>query len=703
MEAQILYRAFLSYSHSDRSLAAWLHRTLESYRVPAKLVGTSTAAGPVPPRLTPIFRDREELAAAANLGESIGSALAQSSALIVICSPAAARSRWVDEEIRCFKRLHGEKRIFAVIAAGEPGACNLPGREAEECFPPALRFHVGRDGVVTNDPAEPIATDLRVSGDGKRHGKLKLVAGLLGLRLDDLTQREAQRRQRRLTYAAAASLAGMTLTSGLAIAANDARQEAQLQRNEAQHQRAEAEGLIEFMLTDLRQKLEPVGRLNALDGVGHRALAYYDQQQLRSLDSNSLGRRSRALHLIGEMRNLRGDTTGALSAFRRAAATTGELLARAPEQEQQIFDHSQSVFWVGYVGWQRGSLEEAEQSFRDYHALAGKLVASDPSRPEWQMEAGHAAMNLGTLLLERGDAEDASSMFRSAADGYRRADQPDGQSQYYAAQAAGWSARAQEDLGQIASALRSREQQVRIYETMPEDARAQAGLVVAFREVGRLNLALGHAATARDYAERSVQLGAALRRLEPENRLWAEMALSARIEQAGTLLEVGERTGACANLDDTLADIEAMVRRDRTNIQWQTELRAPALLLASRCAAPAGAPRMAALMERFLADVARLRITDRAQRVSVARAQAALGDLVAASRPNDARRHRQAAQAALAALSLPPASLGALHNAKLLAHLGRTRESRALLSTINRTEFRHPALGRYTSRQAPRA
>lgn len=687
----IEYRAFLSYSHSDHRLAASLHRALEAYRVPAKLVGTPTPAGPVPTRLAPIFRDREELALAASLSQSIELALSQSAALIVICSPAAAASRWVNEEVRTFKKIHGDSRVFAVIGSGEPWASRVPGRDEQECFPAAIRFDVDGDGNVTDSPAEPIAADLRKEGDGKRNGQLKLIASLLGVRLDDLIQRETQRRNRRLRFLAAASLAGMAVTTGLSVVAVQARME-------SEEQRGAAEGLIEYMLTDLRQKLEPVGRLNALDGVGHRALDYYDQQQLQSLDSDSLGRRSRALLLIGEMRNLRGDTTGALSVFRRAAATTGELLARAPDQEQQIFDHSQSVFWVGYVGWQRGRLDEAERSFRDYHALAGKLVAANPKRAKWQMEAGHAAMNLGTLLLERGDVEVASAMFRSAAQSYGRAGRGDDQSRYYAAQAAGWSARAHEDLGQLGRALQSREEQVRIYQAMPEDARAQAGLAVAFREVGRLSLALGRTGPARDFAERSVQLGAALLRLEPENRLWAEMALSARIEQAATLVALGNRTSACVTVDETLADVEEMVRRDRTNVQWQTELRAPVLLLASRCAAPAEVPRTASLLEKFLVDVARLPVTDRAQRVSIARARAALADLIAGSRPADALRHRRAAQAALAEVVLPPASLGALQKAKLLEQLGRARESRALLSTITRTEFRHPALGNHPSR-----
>ena len=39
------YRAFISYSHADKAVAALLHRSVESYRVPSKLVGKTTAVG----------------------------------------------------------------------------------------------------------------------------------------------------------------------------------------------------------------------------------------------------------------------------------------------------------------------------------------------------------------------------------------------------------------------------------------------------------------------------------------------------------------------------------------------------------------------------------------------------------------------------------------------------------------------------------
>ena len=72
-----------------------------------------TARGEVPKRIAPIFRDRDELPSATDLGSLINAALASSECQIVICSPQAATSKWVNEEILAFKRLGREDRIWS--------------------------------------------------------------------------------------------------------------------------------------------------------------------------------------------------------------------------------------------------------------------------------------------------------------------------------------------------------------------------------------------------------------------------------------------------------------------------------------------------------------------------------------------------------------------------------------------------------------
>src|SRR5438874_726070 len=253
------YYAFLSYSHKDKELADWLHRELERFRVPSALAGKLTANGVVPHRLTPIFRDEQDLSAGGELAQEIKAALAASQFLVVLCSPTAAKSRWTNTEIESFKRTRPEGCVLAAVAAGEPFASDIAGREDEECFPPALRYKYDRRGKQTSKRAEPLAADFRSSGEGQRLAFLKLVAGMLGVGLDELVQREQTRRQRHLAYLAAASIAGMAVTSGLAVTAIQA-------RDAARDQRRQAESLIGFMLGDLRDKLEPIGKLDALDG-----------------------------------------------------------------------------------------------------------------------------------------------------------------------------------------------------------------------------------------------------------------------------------------------------------------------------------------------------------------------------------------------------------------------------------------------------
>jgi hypothetical protein len=81
------YKAFISYSWADAKWGKWLHHAIETYRTPRPLVGTEGRRGPVPARLHPLFKDREEEAAGASIGHAVEEALPNSEFLIVICSP----------------------------------------------------------------------------------------------------------------------------------------------------------------------------------------------------------------------------------------------------------------------------------------------------------------------------------------------------------------------------------------------------------------------------------------------------------------------------------------------------------------------------------------------------------------------------------------------------------------------------------------
>ena len=212
------YRAFFSYSRADNRVANWLHGQLDRYRTPKALIGIDGKFGNVPSKLHPIFRDRTDLPSGGHLSKVLQDALEDSETLIVLCSPAAAKSAYVNHEVETFIRLGRQDRIFPVIADGEPNS-----RDPEaECFPPALRPL----GILAADLRHIKGKSGQVTGDGKNTARLKLTAGLLGLPLDELVKRE-QRRQRQLT-GLATSAAGLFMAVSIAAGyfyfdANDAK------------------------------------------------------------------------------------------------------------------------------------------------------------------------------------------------------------------------------------------------------------------------------------------------------------------------------------------------------------------------------------------------------------------------------------------------------------------------------------------------
>ena len=177
------YRGFISYSQTDKKLAKQLHRALEAYRVPKGVEADLTPKR----RLGRFFLDDDELAGAPSLGSALEGAIDDSENLIVVCSPSAAKSRWVNEEVRHFKARHNSDQVFAIINHGAPGA----GNAETECFPPTLRVQVDTNVMRTPVLDEPLAPDLQK--EGFKRTNVRLIAGLLHKSFDELWQRERKR------------------------------------------------------------------------------------------------------------------------------------------------------------------------------------------------------------------------------------------------------------------------------------------------------------------------------------------------------------------------------------------------------------------------------------------------------------------------------------------------------------------------------
>ena len=355
------YAAFISYAHADEIMAARLHKALETYPVPRHLRAEGKATKPV-------FRDVAELTAAHSLSEEIRDAVKASRVLIVLCSPAAKASHWVNEEIRFFRALHGDAAILSAIIEGNP----------DTAFPEAL----------TEGGREPLAAALGSDRAGFKLGVTQLAAGMLETGLDDLVQRGAKRRQRILGAGLAASLALSGVMGFTALQAIEA-------RNEAELERTESEALLEYMVKDLKVKLEPVGRLELLEGVGRKAIEYYDKKDIADLSDDNLRLLAAARQVIAQVALDAGRMEEAQKEIEASAALTREVLDRNPDDTDAIYAHAQSEYWVADYNRRQGNLAEMEKPLREYDRLAQILYKKDPTNFDWVMEAGWGKNNLG--------------------------------------------------------------------------------------------------------------------------------------------------------------------------------------------------------------------------------------------------------------------------------------------------------------------
>ncbi|HEX6706982.1 MAG TPA: serine/threonine-protein kinase [Albitalea sp.] len=470
------------------------------------------------------------------------------------------------------------------------------------------------------------------------------------------------------------------------------------QAQEARRQHVQAEGLIEFMLGDLRKKLQPVGRLDVLDAVGEKALAYYDLQDPGRLDAGSLGRRSRALHLIGEIHEKRGRLDDAFTAFDGAARTTDRLLQQAPNDARRLFDHAQSMYWLGYIARRRGQTKQAEDAFRAYLDLSQRLVRLDPPNLDWRIESAYAGQNVGIVYLDAGRVDEALLAFTEVRQGLQGIADARPELRAELANTLGWIARAQDARGDFAAAIAAEQAKAETLQKMPDAAvnrEAQRLRANAAFELGRLHLSVGDTVQALSHARQGLEQLEALSAMDRSNLMWLDQACFARLSVAGIELAVGHRDASWAELERAAVDIARLVppappysRRQMLLLAGVHELRASHAL--------AGGPALASPpLQAFVTAVGTpgpaAPALDALQLRQLSSVQLLLGDWLA----REGRREAAGAHWLAAADRLRPlADKGSAPAMTLLARaevrLGHADAARSLATRIRSTPYRHP-------------
>lgn len=218
------YDAFISYSHAaDGLLAPTIERSLQKF---ARTWNRRRALR--------VFRDNSGLGVSPGLWPSVSDALHESNYFILLASPDAAQSEWVNKEAQLWLDLDRADRILPVLTAGDwiwDSESNDFDWNLSSSLPPALR------GAF---PEEPRHLDLRWANEGSadtginlhnsrfRAAIAELAAPIHGIARDELEGQDLRehRKTTRLRRAAIVGLLVLAVALSLAavLAVNNARE-----------------------------------------------------------------------------------------------------------------------------------------------------------------------------------------------------------------------------------------------------------------------------------------------------------------------------------------------------------------------------------------------------------------------------------------------------------------------------------------------
>ncbi|HEX7828487.1 MAG TPA: tetratricopeptide repeat-containing protein kinase family protein, partial [Thermoanaerobaculia bacterium] len=302
-------------------------------------------------------------------------------------------------------------------------------------------------------------------------------------------------------------------------------------RADADRRRAQAEGLIEFMLGDLRKKLEKVGRLDALDAVGERTLAYAGSADPQTLSVDELVHQSKALNQLGEVRIGLGKLDEAMTVFERSRKLAEVGLNREPQSAPAQLAVATSHFWIGDVLRQQGKLDEALPHLTAYMAGAEKLSRAYPSSDEYQIERAYGYSSVAWIHERNGDLPRALQHLQVAR--------------------------------QIQSPLAM---------AKPQDTDRQADLARTLNRTGSVLQRSGDLRGARALFEEEYATWSRLVKADAANAFWKERLITSESFLATTLENTGDAKRALEIVAEMVRLNEELGQLDPANTQWQRDL-----------------------------------------------------------------------------------------------------------------------------------
>lgn len=336
---------------------------------------------------------------------------------------------------------------------------------------------------------------------------------------------QSERRSERMRMAVMAVVTSLAvLAAALGLTARSA-------QTQAEAHRAEAEGLMGYMLGEFADKLRPLGKLDLLDSVSTRALTYLSDPARTADSDTALAQRAKSLQLISEVRIARADPVGANTALLAGHAILQQQLQLHPADLALRKSAGENAFWLGQIHLDQKEWAQAEKYFREYRDHSDQLAAAAPADVGSWIEQSYAHSNLGTVALRRGNVATAADEFALSV-----------------------------------------ELKTRAYAQKPKDKQIAADLADSLSWQASARMQQGKLAEAEALYARSLALLQTLHQNYPDEVAWVNELAATWSHQSDLKQALGRLSGAYEDASQAHSLLQAIVDKDGSNRNWQRNL-----------------------------------------------------------------------------------------------------------------------------------
>jgi tetratricopeptide (TPR) repeat protein len=637
------YDAFISYSHAkDKPIAAALQRAVQKLGKPWYRR-----------RALRVFRDDTSLSATPQLWPTIEQALNESRYFILMASPEAAASKWVNKEVEHWLTHNGAGTLLIGVTDGtltwddtigdfRSGGSVAVGSHEEldptygdrHPLPPVLK------GAFTAEPKWIDLSNYRAGADARDAKFTELAAdfaaAIRGIPKEDLLSEEVRQQRNTVRIATAAALLLLIFLGAAVTAAKFAVDNAQIAR--AQEQIATEQKEVAQQQRDRAERTLTTATRTANDLVFDLAQEFRDQTGMPPQLTRRILDRVRGLQkqlaesgestpelkrieavALGELHMTllaQGDANAAIAAAERARDLLAELAALAPNdavrQEELAIAHNH----LGDSLRAAGKRAEALAAYRQALTISETLAAANPDSARIQRNSAIDHQRIGDVLLLGGARDEALAAYRKALAILERFGERDAEWQL------GLSIAHHKIGGALLSSGLREEALVefradlelikKAINSFPGDARMQGLLATSYQKMGETLGALGRWDEAIEAHLADVRIAEEVAAASPTNTEWQSRLGGSYEMHYWTLRHAGRRDEAKRIVPKLLAVREKVAAADQNNTGWQHRLVTSSLLAGDELLDDGDNEAASARFQKALAVLRRLAFIDSA-------------------------------------------------------------------------------------------